>query len=82
MQKQCDAAEVRMQAARKAFDKARKPLEAAVRLQREELAKRKVRGQGPKCDRSLLTQNITFETIHMFACVYSCSGVSNASAAG
>lgn len=45
MQKQCDATEVRMQVARKAFDKARKPLEAAVRLQREELAKRKVRGK-------------------------------------
>lgn len=43
MQLQCDAAESRMQAARKAFDKTRKPLEAVVRLQREELARRKVR---------------------------------------
>ena len=34
-----------MQAARKAFDKTRKPLEEVVRLQREELARRKV-GQG------------------------------------
>lgn len=44
MQQQCDAAEARVQAARTAFDKARKPLEAVVRLQREELARRKVGG--------------------------------------
>lgn len=45
MQQQCDDAEARMQAARKAFEKTRKPLEAVVRLQREELARRKV-GEG------------------------------------
>lgn len=42
MQKECDAAEARMHAAAKAFEKGRKPLEAVVRVQREELARRKV----------------------------------------
>eukprot|EP00903_Cladosiphon_okamuranus_P020118 g18474.t1 len=43
VQLQCDAAEARIQAARKAFDKTRKPLEAVVRVQREELTRRKAR---------------------------------------
>lgn len=42
MQKECVAAEARMHAAAKAFEKGRKPLEAVVRVQREKLARRKV----------------------------------------
>ncbi|CAM9537152.1 unnamed protein product [Ectocarpus sp. 6 AP-2014] len=42
-QKECVAAEARMHAAAKAFEKGRKPLEAVVRVQREKLARRKAR---------------------------------------
>lgn len=44
LQGQCSATEARMQAARKVFDRTRKPLEDTVRVQREELARRKVGG--------------------------------------
>ncbi|CAB1114268.1 unnamed protein product [Ectocarpus sp. CCAP 1310/34] len=43
MQNECVAAEARMHAAAKAFEKGRKPLEAVVRVQREKLARRKAR---------------------------------------
>ncbi|CAM9408463.1 unnamed protein product [Ectocarpus sp. 12 AP-2014] len=43
MQKECVAAEARMHAAAKAFEKGRNPLEAVVRIQREKLARRKAR---------------------------------------